>query len=151
MKPVCALAALVCLLFAACAEDDEATPERPAAEPDRPARPAGNPEHTASRRHRAALKHATCPAGASGCRTASGRIIYVEAVDPDGDGDAHFVLLSSESVTSPGLSVIDVRRSLRPSPLPRPGDRLSAAGPVERGSYGQRQIAATELHVAPGG
>jgi hypothetical protein len=27
-------------------------------------------------------------------------------------------------------------------------DRLSAAGPVYRGSYGQRQIEAVELHVA---
>jgi hypothetical protein len=82
------------------------------------------------------------------CSTASGRILYVERVDPDGDGDAHFVLLSRRGITGPGISVIDVRRSLRPSPLPGPGDRLSAAGPVYRGSYGQRQIEAIELHVA---
>ncbi|MFL5869998.1 MAG: hypothetical protein ACJ75R_02895 [Solirubrobacterales bacterium] len=96
------------------------------------------------------LVEATCTAGAGNCRSASGRIIYVEAVDPDGDGDAHFVLLSSESVSGPGISVIDVERGLRPDPLPGIGDRISAAGPVYTGSYGQRQIQAEELHVGRG-
>jgi hypothetical protein len=94
------------------------------------------------------LSPASCPPALSNCRTASGRVIYVERVDPDGDGDAHFVLASGDSITAPGISVIDVRRSLRPSPLPGRGDRLSAAGPVYRGSYGQRQIEAIELNVA---
>jgi hypothetical protein len=94
------------------------------------------------------LTRASCQAAATGCRSASGRILYVERVDPDGDGDAHFVLASRESITAPGLAVIDVKRSLRPSPLPGPGDLLSAAGPVYRGSYGQRQIEATHLEVA---
>jgi hypothetical protein len=94
------------------------------------------------------LPHATCPAAADNCRSAEGTIIYVERVDPDGDGDAHFVLASEDSVTAPGLAVIDVERGLRPQPLPGPGDRVSAAGPVYRGSYGQRQIQADELHVA---
>jgi hypothetical protein len=94
------------------------------------------------------LQPARCPAELSNCRSASGRIIYVERVDPDGDGDAHFVLISREAITGPGVSVIDVKKSLRPSPLPGPGDRLSAAGPVYRGSYKQKQIEAIELHVA---
>jgi hypothetical protein len=96
---------------------------------------------------RTSLPRAHCPPGLSNCREASGRILYVERVDPDGDGDAHFVLLSRQSVTAPGLTVVDVKRSLRPSPLPGPGERLSAAGPVHRGSYGQRQIEAIELHA----
>jgi hypothetical protein len=90
---------------------------------------------------------ATCPNDGGNCKTASGEIVYVERVDPDGDGDAHFVLLSPESVTAPGISVIDVARHLRPHPLPDVGDRISAAGPVFRGAYGQRQIEATELRV----
>jgi len=93
-------------------------------------------------------RRAHCPANLGNCRTASGRIVYVERVDPDGDGDAHFVLSSRQSITLPGLSVIDVKRSLRPHPLPGPGDRISAAGPVYRGSYGQKQIEAVDLHVA---
>ena len=59
-----------------------------------------------------------------------------------------FVLTSSQAVTLPGISVIDAEKEMRPHPLPGPGDLVSAAGPVYRGSYGQRQIQATELHVA---
>ena len=68
-------------------------------------------------------------------------------MDPDGDGDAHFVLLSAESVTAPGISVIDVRLDLRPEPLPEIGDTISAAGSVQEGSYGQSQIHADVLNV----
>jgi hypothetical protein len=117
---------------------DDRAAERAEAERLRTARPAAA---------RPRLARATCPPGAANCSTASGRILYVERVDPDGDGDAHFVLASREGVTGPGISVIDVKKSLRPSPLPGPGDRISAAGPVYRGSYGQRQIEAVELHV----
>ncbi len=70
-------------------------------------------------------------------------------MDPDGDGDAHFVLASRQGITAPGISVIDVRKDLRPRPLPGPGDRLSAAGRVQVGSYGQRQIEAVAVSVAP--
>ena len=49
------------------------------------------------------------------------------------------------AITAPGISVIDVRVDLRPHPLPGPGDLIAAAGPVFRGSYGQRQIQAIEV------
>jgi len=101
-----------------------------------------------ARRRLDALEASHCPPELGNCRTASGHIVYVERVDPDGDGDAHFVLSSRQSITLPGLSVIDVKKSLRPRPLPGPGDRISAAGPVYHGSYGQKQIEAIELHVA---
>ena len=74
--------------------------------------------------------------------------MYVESVDPDGDGDAHFVLLSRQSITAPGISVIDVARHLRPRPLPNRGDWIAAAGPVYSGSYGQRQVEAIVLDVS---
>jgi hypothetical protein len=90
---------------------------------------------------------ARCAAGAAGCREVSGRILYVERVDPDGDGDAHFVIADTASVTGPGITVVDVRVDLRPQPLPGIGDHLSAAGSVATGSYGQRQVEA----VAVGG
>ena len=93
------------------------------------------------------LRIPRCPDGAANCERARGRIIYVEAVDPDGDGDAHFVLDSRQSVTAPGITVIDVERELRPKHLPGVGDEVSAAGPVYRGSYGQRQIEATAIRV----
>ena len=96
------------------------------------------------------MQPVACPPDLENCRSASGRIVYVERVDPDGDGDAHFVLASRQSITFPGISVIDVREDLRPHPLPGLGDEISAAGPVFRGSYGQRQIQAIELRVGPG-
>lgn len=88
-----------------------------------------------------------CPPGLPSCRTAEGRIVFVERVDPDGDGDAHFVIVDSQGITGPGVTAIDVRKGLRPDPLPGPGDLISAAGPVQTGSYGQSQIHALELHV----
>jgi hypothetical protein len=88
-----------------------------------------------------------CPNDSGNCSAAAGRIVYVERADPDGDGDAHFVLVSRASITGPGISVIDVRRDLRPSPLPGPGDWISAVGPVYEGSYGQRQIEAVRIRV----
>lgn len=91
-----------------------------------------------------------CPSGLPSCRTTEGRIVYVERVDPDGDGDAHFVIADPQGITLPGLTAIDVRKGLRPHPLPGVGDLVSAAGPVQTGSYGQSQIHALELHVAGG-
>jgi len=89
-----------------------------------------------------------CQPALPSCRTTQGRIVYVERVDPDGDGDAHFVVIDAQGITLPGLTAIDVRRGLRPHPLPGPGELISAAGPVQTGSYGQSQIHAFELHVA---
>jgi hypothetical protein len=88
-----------------------------------------------------------CPGGVPDCRVTVGRIVYIERNDPDGDGDAHFVILDPQGITFRGLTSIDVRAGLRPHPLPRPGDLLSAAGPVQTGSFGQSQIHALELHV----
>ena len=92
-----------------------------------------------------AAPSAQCPAAVPGCRAVSGRIIYVEAVDPDGDGDAHFVLADTDSVTGPGITVVDVPPRLRPNPLPGVGNHLSAAGSVATGSYGQSQVEAVAL------
>jgi hypothetical protein len=89
-----------------------------------------------------------CDLGAANCAAASGTILYVERIDPDGDGDAHFVLLSDQGITAPGISVIDVAKDLRPDPLPGPGDLVAAAGPVYPGSFGQHQIQAIEVRVA---
>ncbi len=94
------------------------------------------------------VKPSRCPSGHPSCRSAAGEIIYVERVDPDGDGDAHFVLRDPQGITLRGITVIDVRKGLRPHPLPGVGDTISAAGPVQIGSYGQEQIHALEVHVA---
>ena len=126
------------------------TPSAAAMHGGSPAGPTQSEPNQAPQPAPSPLRRARCPAGAANCRSAKGTIIYVERVDPDGDGDAHFVLLSDQSITAPGLSVIDVAKQLRPHPLPGVGDRVSAEGPVYRGSFGQRQIQATEVFTASG-
>lgn len=95
---------------------------------------------------RVAASH--CPAGLAGCRSAEGRVVFVEAHDSDGDGDAHFVVVDSQGITLPGLTAIKVPRRLRPHPLPGLGDLISAAGGVQAGSHGEDEIHAFEVHVA---
>jgi hypothetical protein len=115
--------------------------------PDRIQRAAPDPRPSSPSSSAPAPPPARCPAGVPGCREVSGRIAYVERVDPDGDGDAHFVLADPASLTGPGITVVDVRADLRPQPLPGVGDALSAAGPLATGSFGQRQIEAVAVQV----
>ena len=98
-------------------------------------------------REQQGVERARCPAEAANCQSATGEVIFVEAVDPDGDGDAHLVLASPQSISLPGISVIDVRADLRPEPLPGLGDEVSAAGSVFEGSFGQSQIQAEVVNV----
>ncbi|UJA19792.1 hypothetical protein HJD18_05940 [Thermoleophilia bacterium SCSIO 60948] len=149
---IAATALLLATAFASCGGDpappgasaqdpkpaEKVQRETPRDEPREPARPAQVqiPEPPA------------CVDDGDACVQAGGRILYVERVDPDGDGDAHFVTTSPDSVTAPGVTVFDVRTDLRPDPLPGPGDAISASGPVLEGSYGQRQIEADAVAVA---
>src|SRR3954451_7117466 len=96
------------------------------------------PTHKQVDRPKPITRIACPPHAPAGCRSAVGRVLYVEAVDPDGDGGAHFVLASEDGISAPGITGIDVEKELRPRRLPRVGDAVAAAGPVYRGSYGQR-------------
>ena len=122
LTAVCLFAAVTLLAATGCGDDDRAPAE--------------------------VVARSRCQPGLPSCRVAEGRIVYVERVDPDGDGDAHFVIADPQGITLPGLTAIDVRRGLRPRPLPGVGELISAAGPVQTGSYGQSQIHALEVHVA---
>jgi hypothetical protein len=126
---------------------DERTAPAPEPRADGGARGERAPENDARRPR--PLRRARCPDAVAGCRAVSGRVLYVERVDPDGDGDLHVVVLDG-SVTAPGMTAVDVRRGLRPPRDPRVGDRVSAAGPVQPGSYGQSQIHALEFHMRRG-
>ena len=113
---------------------------------------AGRPseDRPANRARRAGdVPRARCPAEVAGCRAVRGRVLYVERVDPDGDGDLHVVVLDG-SITAPGVTAVDVRPGLRPARDPRVGDRVSAAGPVQPGSYGQSQIHAVVFRARRG-
>jgi hypothetical protein len=113
-------------------------------------RQAAPPEPTATPApKRRDVRKARCREGVPGCQTVRGTVIYVERVDPDGDGDLH-VVLDAGSITLPGMTAVDVAPELRPRRDPRIGDRVSAAGPVQNGSYGQSQIHALEFRVRRG-
>ena len=149
MRSAAVLALALCALAGCGGDEDVPSPAAPAfGHPPAVAGLGGaSPHRAGGRERRAPIAGVRCAPKPGKCRRASGRILYVERVDPDGDGDAHFVLLSRQSVTAPGLSVIDVGPELRPHPLPGPGAALSAAGPVYEGSNGQLQIQATEVRV----
>jgi hypothetical protein len=66
-------------------------------------------------------------------------VVAIQSYDPDGDGDLH-VVATGGSVTGPGITVFDVRPSLRPRRDPREGEYVTGAGPVFRGSLRQKQI-----------
>ena len=117
------------------AEPPETRVDRPAAQSDEKQRVRQSP-----------LPGSTCPADLAGCRAVRGQVLYVEAVDPDGDGDLH-VVLSGGGITAPGVTSVDVAPGLRPRRTPRIGDLASAAGQVQRGSFRQSQIHAVEFHV----
>ena len=139
------LIAALALLVAGCGSDPPAAAPRADTGDDAPPkakRAKRSHERKAPKPH---VERARCDAGAPDCVAVTGRVIYVEAVDPDGDGDAHYVLAGG-GVTGPGFTVIDVAKEQRPRRLPRRGELVSAAGPVETGSYGQQQIAAVVLH-----
>ena len=128
-------AALLAALLAGCGGG------APAMRAERTPSPAPGPAPTSAP---AEFEPVRCPPDLQNCAAVTGRVIYVEAVDPDGDGDAHYVLAGGD-VTAPGITAVDVRPSLRPRRLARVGERVSAAGPVFTGSFGQRQIEAVRI------
>ena len=132
-----AVIAVVALLGGCDEKKREEAPPRRESPPTAPTPEAGAEAPT--------VKRARCPHDAENCAAVTGRVIYVEPIDADGDGDAHYVLAGG-NVTARGLSVIDVGRSLRPRRLPRLGELVSAAGPVYPGRFGQRQIQAIEVN-----
>jgi hypothetical protein len=140
-----ALAVFVAVMAAGCGASDSPSPTAP-------------PETDSASRERADRKDdrpagpglvpARCPDSATNCRAATGSVVYVERVDPDGDGDLHVVILDASSLSAPGVTVLDVSRGLRPDRDPMVGDLVTGAGPVYRGSYNQRQIQVTVFRAA---
>jgi hypothetical protein len=137
------LAVLAAMLaLAGCGGDPE--PPRssatPAPEATATPRATTTPRATAAPREPRRLARPRCRAEVPDCRSVSGRIVYVERVDPDGDGDLHVVVTDRAGVTLAGLTSIDVSKDLRPRRDPRVGERAAAMGPVQTGSFGQSQI-----------
>jgi hypothetical protein len=140
MRVFAVVLVVAAIIAAALPIDDD---RRPAAKP-RAATPTATP--TPTPQPRPDVRRARCPHDVPGCRAVRGTVVYVERVDPDGDGDLH-VVVDAGSITIAGMTAIDIARDLRPRRDPRAGDRVSAAGPVQTGSYGQSQIHALEFRV----
>jgi hypothetical protein len=126
------------LIAAMLALRDPGPAPRASAPGERGAAAAPAPEPTARPRQRP-LRVPRCRDGVPHCAAVRGTVVYVERVDPDGDGDLHVVVLGG-SVTAPGTTAIDVAKELRPRRDPRVGDVAAAAGPVQTGHLGQSQI-----------
>ena len=144
MKYLVLALVVAAIVAAALPIDDD---RRPAAQP-RASTPTPSPTATPTPRPKRDVRRSHCPPEVSGCEAVRGTVVYVERVDPDGDGDLH-VVVDAGSVTVAGLTAIDVAPELRPRRDPRVGDRVSAAGPVQTGSYGQSQIHALEFLARP--
>jgi hypothetical protein len=140
-----ALAVLMAVMTAGCGGSDSPSP---VASPETGSASRKKTGSKDDRPVRAELVPARCPDSSANCRAATGRVVYVESVDPDGDGDLHVVILDPSSLSAPGVAVLDVSRALRPDRDPVVGDRVTGAGPVFRGSYGQRQIQVTVFRAA---
>lgn len=110
---------------------------------------AATPTHSEPAAPRITPARCGAAAGAN-CKAHTGRVLAIQSVDPDGDGDLH-VIVSGGSLSAPGVTVFDVERTVRPARDPRPGDTVTGAGPVYRGSFHQRQIQVTTLRVARAG
>ncbi|MFL5887446.1 MAG: hypothetical protein ACJ77M_20435 [Thermoleophilaceae bacterium] len=134
------IAGALALLVAGCgAGTTTRTVTEPGAPPAKPAKPKSQTKRVAP---------AHCPAGIAGCKSVRGLAVYVQAVDPDGDGDAHVAVVDRHSLTYPGIAVVKVTREMRPRRLPREGDEVSAAGAVQASSDGSPEIRAAVLHVS---
>ena len=129
-----AAAATVAVVLAGCGGAPEAPRSSATPAPGATATP------TAAPRASRPLARPRCRDEVPGCASTSGRIVFVERVDPDGDGDLHVVVSDRHGVTLRGLTAVDVSKDLRPRRDPRIGERAAAMGPVQRGSYGQDQI-----------
>jgi hypothetical protein len=88
-----------------------------------------------------------CRQGLGVCREISGRVLYVEEQDPDGDGDVHLVLLSRDSLTRTYISVLKLERDERPADLPGFGRWVGATGRPYIGAGGERNLDVGRLLV----
>jgi len=81
------------------------------------------------------------------CREVTGRVLYVEAVDPDGDGDSHLVLVSRQSLTWPGVTIVVIRPPKRLASTPHLGTWVNAIGLPNTGSHGETTLNALQFEL----
>jgi hypothetical protein len=88
------------------------------------------------------------PTDWSPCREVDGRVVYIQRVDPDGDGDLHVLLLSRQSVTGPWLTLLKVPDKLRTGMDPGIGRWVRATGHLYTAEHGETSIGVARWAVA---
>ena len=78
------------------------------------------------------------------CAHVSGRVVWIQREDPDGDGDRHLVVAGELR-----LRVVKIPKTLPVSRLPGYGKRIDAVGYLALGSSGHPEVIAARL--VPGG
>jgi hypothetical protein len=74
------------------------------------------------------------------CRPVDGRIVYIQRVDSDGDGDLHLLLISRQSVSAPGFTMLKINARLREGMDPGIGRWVSAVGMEFDAEHGERSV-----------
>jgi hypothetical protein len=78
------------------------------------------------------------------CAHVSGRVVWIQREDPDGDGDRHLVIVGRLRPR-----IVKISSTLPVSQLPGYGTRIDAVGYLYRGSSGHLEVIAARL--VPGG
>jgi len=74
------------------------------------------------------------------CAHVSGRVVWIQHEDPDGDGDRHLVIVGRLHPR-----VVKIPKTLPVSHLPGYGTRIDAVGYLFRGSSGSLEVIAARL------
>lgn len=80
----------------------------------------------------------------STCAHVSGRVVWIQHEDPDGDGDRHLIVVGRLHPR-----IVKIQLTLPVSHLPGYGTRIDAVGYLYRGSSGKLEVIAARL--VPGG
>jgi hypothetical protein len=83
------------------------------------------------------------PAPGRVCANVSGRVVWRQAEDPDGDGDRHLMLVVRRHVR-----LVKLSRYLTVPRLPRLGTTIRATGYIMRGSHGRDEVDAERLTMS---
>ena len=76
------------------------------------------------------------------CARVRGRVVYVQRSDPDGDGDAHAVVVAGARPVVVKFRAPAGRPETPQRALPRLGQRIEVDGTVSGGRYGVRVVEA---------
>jgi hypothetical protein len=82
--------------------------------------------------------------GYSTCLRVTGRVVWRQKHDSDGDGDRHLLVVSRLHV-----HLVKLAKDFAAVPLPRVGERVDAVGWMGRGSHGRTELAT--IRFAAGG